>query len=107
MVAQLRNSEAVQALGIPERTARRYWAFAASVVLPGAKQAVWLVIISWPFFPAFSALIYMAKSGKSLRALFDKASEIKDEQARRAFLDKACAGDAVLRANLEELLQSG
>src|SRR5215831_10093549 len=49
----------------------------------------------------------MARLGKSLRALFDEASEIDDAQARRAFVDQACGGDAVLRANLEELLRSG
>src|SRR5215472_3206942 len=48
----------------------------------------------------------MAEPGKSLRTLFDEASEIEDTQARHAFVDQACAGDAALRANLEELLRS-
>jgi WD40 repeat protein/serine/threonine protein kinase len=49
----------------------------------------------------------MAKHETSLRALFDEASEIEAGQARAAFLDEACAGDAALRADLEELLHSG
>ncbi|PWU22029.1 MAG: hypothetical protein C5B50_00285 [Verrucomicrobia bacterium] len=49
----------------------------------------------------------MAKHRTSLRALFDEASDIEDPQARAAFLDEACAGDAALRAELEELLRSG
>ncbi len=46
-------------------------------------------------------------TGKTLRALFNEASEIEDKQARQVFLDEACAGDAALRAELEELLRSG
>jgi WD40 repeat protein/serine/threonine protein kinase len=49
----------------------------------------------------------MAKSGKSLRALFDEAFEIDDQQGRQAFVDEACAGDAALRSRLEALLRSG
>jgi serine/threonine protein kinase/WD40 repeat protein len=48
----------------------------------------------------------MMKPGKSLRAIFDEASDIQDAQARIAFLDEACAGDATLRSNLEELFAS-
>jgi WD40 repeat protein/serine/threonine protein kinase len=48
----------------------------------------------------------MAKPVQSLRALFDQASDIQDPQARAAFLDAACAGEAALRSNLEELLQT-
>src|ERR1043166_2742776 len=46
-------------------------------------------------------------TGKTLRALFDEASEIEDRQARSRFLEEACAGDAALQADLEELLRSG
>ncbi len=38
------------------------------------------------------------------RDLFIAAFEISDEIARRAYLDTACAGDAVLRARVERLL---
>jgi WD40 repeat protein/serine/threonine protein kinase len=44
---------------------------------------------------------------KTLRALFDEASEIEDKQARARFLEEVCAGDAALRASIEELLRSG
>src|ERR1051326_5204288 len=44
---------------------------------------------------------------KTLRALFDEASEIKNKEGRQAFLEEACAGDAALRASVEELLRSG
>jgi serine/threonine protein kinase/WD40 repeat protein len=47
----------------------------------------------------------MAKPDKSLRVLFDEASEIQDARARAAFLDEACAGDVALRGNLEEMFQ--
>src|SRR6185436_4086730 len=49
----------------------------------------------------------MAKPTRSLHALFGEASELGNPQARAAFLDEACGGDATLRANLEELLKSG
>jgi tetratricopeptide (TPR) repeat protein len=38
--------------------------------------------------------------------LFDAARELHEPTARKAFLDRACAGDAVLRARIEELLAS-
>src|SRR5262245_26906308 len=43
---------------------------------------------------------------KSLRAIFDEASEIETGEQRRTYLDEACQGDAVLRANVEELLRA-
>ena len=48
----------------------------------------------------------MAESKKSLRAIFDEASEMSPGEERQAWLDQACGGDAALRANVEELLQS-
>ena len=48
----------------------------------------------------------MAELHKSLRAIFDEASELSDEESRRAFLDQACGNDAALRAQVEELLRS-
>jgi hypothetical protein len=36
--------------------------------------------------------------------LFDAARELHDHDARMAFLDRVCEGDAVLRARIEELL---
>jgi DNA topoisomerase IB len=47
----------------------------------------------------------MAEDRPSLRAIFDKASEMPAEELQ-AYLDKACGGDAVLRAKVEELLRS-
>jgi eukaryotic-like serine/threonine-protein kinase len=49
----------------------------------------------------------MANLAKSLRTLFDEASDIEDKQARDAFIEEVCGNDAALRANLEELLRSG
>src|SRR5436190_11117672 len=49
----------------------------------------------------------MAKPVKSVRTLFDEASDCQDVHARRAFLDEACKDDAELRSNIEELLRSG
>ena len=48
----------------------------------------------------------MSDSRKSLRAIFDEASEIQPGDQRRAYLDEACADDPVLRANIEELLRA-
>src|SRR5437016_2948790 len=48
----------------------------------------------------------MAESRKSLRAIFDEASEMPAGDQRRAYLDEACRGDAALRANIEELLRA-
>jgi eukaryotic-like serine/threonine-protein kinase len=48
----------------------------------------------------------MADAKKSLRAIFDEASELAPGQERQAWLDQACGTDAALRANVEELLQS-
>jgi serine/threonine protein kinase len=48
----------------------------------------------------------MAEAKRSLRAIFDAALEIAEPEQRRAYLDEDCAGDAALRANVEELLRS-
>ncbi|MBC7967779.1 MAG: hypothetical protein H7Z17_17850 [Fuerstia sp.] len=40
------------------------------------------------------------------RVLFEAALEISDPGARKAFLDKACQGDAGLRVGVEALLKS-
>ena len=48
----------------------------------------------------------MADSKKSLRAIFDEASEMAPGEERQVWLDQACGGDAALRANVEELLRS-
>ena len=39
--------------------------------------------------------------------LFDTARNLTDSAARRAFLDRSCAGDTALRARLEDLLATG
>ncbi len=41
---------------------------------------------------------------QSIRAIFDEASEIGDAEQRRAFVDRACAGNPALRREVEELL---
>jgi hypothetical protein len=46
----------------------------------------------------------MADTGRSLRTIFDEALELEPEDRRREFLELACAGDAALRAQVEELL---
>ncbi|HKX61454.1 MAG TPA: protein kinase, partial [Verrucomicrobiae bacterium] len=46
----------------------------------------------------------MADTGKSLRTIFDEALELESGDRRREFLELACAGDAALRAQVEELL---
>jgi hypothetical protein len=38
--------------------------------------------------------------------IFEAALEIKDDAERKAMLERACAGDAHLRARIEELLAS-
>jgi len=48
----------------------------------------------------------MAQATKSLRAIFDEASEIESEQERQAYLDQACGEDAALRARVDRLLRS-
>ena len=48
----------------------------------------------------------MTDARKSLRAIFDEASERSGEQ-RRAYLDQACGDNATLRAEVEDLLRSG
>jgi serine/threonine protein kinase len=48
----------------------------------------------------------MADSQRTLRAIFDEASEMPPGEQRRAWLDQACGGDAALRANVEGLLRS-
>src|SRR4029078_11478419 len=46
----------------------------------------------------------MTPSKQQEIALFDAARNLTDPALRKAFLDQACAGDAKLRARLEELL---
>jgi hypothetical protein len=48
----------------------------------------------------------MAENRKPLRAIFDEAAEIEVGEQRQAYLDQACAADAALRANVEELLRA-
>jgi eukaryotic-like serine/threonine-protein kinase len=48
----------------------------------------------------------MAEARRSLRTIFNEASEIERGEQRRAYLDEACGGDAPLRRNVEELLSS-
>jgi hypothetical protein len=47
----------------------------------------------------------MAKSRKSVRAIFDEVSEIPPGDQRRVYLDEACRGHPALRADIEELLR--
>src|SRR5262245_10985890 len=49
----------------------------------------------------------MARWNPHANELFLKALEITSPEARRVFLDEACAGDAELRAAVEALLQAG
>src|SRR5215472_5324395 len=44
------------------------------------------------------------RASKKLRELFLEAAEIEDAEARAAFLNRACGGDALLRQRVEELL---
>jgi len=48
----------------------------------------------------------MAETRKSLRAIFDEASEMSAGDQRRLYLDEACHGDPALRADIEELLRT-
>jgi WD40 repeat protein/serine/threonine protein kinase len=48
----------------------------------------------------------MAEGRLSIREIFDEAWELPPGERRQAYLDRACGGDAVLRANIEELLRS-
>jgi serine/threonine protein kinase len=48
----------------------------------------------------------MAGPEPKLRELFSKALECQTAEEQAAFLDRACQGDAELRAQLEELLQA-
>ena len=48
----------------------------------------------------------MVEAKKSLRAIFDEASEIEGAEQRHPYLDRACEGDPALRANIEELPRS-
>jgi serine/threonine protein kinase/tetratricopeptide (TPR) repeat protein len=42
----------------------------------------------------------------TVKSVFDQAHEITSEDKRRAFLDEACAGDVLLRQQVEALLQA-
>src|SRR4051812_37438271 len=46
----------------------------------------------------------MAIDPKRLKDIFLEAADLPDETARAAYLDKACGGDAGLRARVEALL---
>src|SRR5204863_9739010 len=46
-------------------------------------------------------------SPQSIEAIFAEALEIVDPEAQRAFLNRACAGDANLRREIDELLEAG
>src|SRR5262245_12977347 len=48
----------------------------------------------------------MAGPDPKLRELFSKAAECQTAEEQAAFLDKACQGDAELRAQLEDLLRA-
>src|SRR4051812_9846036 len=48
----------------------------------------------------------MAIDAKLVKEIFLEAAELPDEAARAAYLDKACGGDAGLRARVEALLRS-
>src|SRR6185369_7140507 len=48
----------------------------------------------------------MAEAQKSLRAIFDEASEMPPGVTRNAYLEQVCAGEAELRAEVEDLLRS-
>ena len=45
----------------------------------------------------------MATTSNQVESILAAAVEIADEAGRRAFLDRACAGDAALRERVEEL----
>src|SRR5262245_21338384 len=48
----------------------------------------------------------MAEAQKSLRAIFDEASEMAPGEERNAYLAQVCDGDAELRVEVEDLLRS-
>src|SRR5438309_10296624 len=48
----------------------------------------------------------MAIDPKHVKDIFLEAADLPDEAARAAYLDKACGGDAGLRARVEALLGS-
>src|SRR5262249_7113014 len=48
----------------------------------------------------------MSTDPKRVKEIFLEAAELPDEAARAAFLDRACGGDAGLRARVEALLRS-
>src|SRR5690348_5364026 len=48
----------------------------------------------------------MAEAQKSLRVIFDEASEIEPGEQRQAYVEQACNGDPALRAHIEELLRA-
>src|SRR6185503_19107393 len=60
----------------------------------------------WPGLVVVCAWVGMAAAQKSLRVIFDEASELEAGEPRHAYLDEACNGDAALRANVEELLRA-
>jgi hypothetical protein len=41
-----------------------------------------------------------------VKAIFDEAVEIEQPESRRAYLDRACAGDGELRRKLDALLRA-
>src|SRR6266516_4495469 len=49
----------------------------------------------------------MHDSDPSEQTIFDAARQIPDLQARSAYLDAACAGNAALREQIERLLRAG
>src|SRR5262249_4337737 len=52
----------------------------------------------------FATTRTMKSAVKHEETVFDAARKVADPIERRAFLDRACAGDAALRARVEELL---
>lgn len=48
----------------------------------------------------------MSTDPKRVKEIFLEAADLPDEPARRALLDRACEGDAWLRARVEALLRS-
>jgi len=48
----------------------------------------------------------MAIDPKRVKEIFLEAANVSDEAARAALLDRACGGDAELRARVEALLRS-
>ena len=48
----------------------------------------------------------MDKPFKTVRQIFDEASELSDKASSERFVAEACAGDDSLRRRVEELLQA-